>query len=126
MSFIYLASPYSHPNATVRHERFTSALRCAANLYRAGKTVFSPIVHYHPIHLSHDMPTDHGFWKPHNENMLRAASGLYVLDIDGWQDSEGTRHEVEMNTEFARDHMREFCMVSRLGETYMFTKPETW
>ena len=46
---IYLASPYSHPDAVVREQRFRDVCLAAARLIRAGQIVFSPIAHSHPI-----------------------------------------------------------------------------
>ena len=46
---IYLASPFSHPDAGVRQQRFEAACRAAAALIRQGKTVFAPIAHSYGI-----------------------------------------------------------------------------
>ena len=59
---IYLASPYSHPDATVREARFQAACRATASLIRAGHEVFSPIAHSHPL-AAFGLPTDWSFWE---------------------------------------------------------------
>ncbi len=46
---IYLASPYSHPDAVVREYRFRAACQAAASVMRSGQHVFSPIAHSHAI-----------------------------------------------------------------------------
>jgi hypothetical protein len=48
-TMIYLASPYSHADDAIRAQWFDAACRAAAELMRAGHTVYSPIVHGHPI-----------------------------------------------------------------------------
>jgi hypothetical protein len=59
---IYLASPYSHPGPAVRHERFCAARRAAASFVRAGRLVYSSIVHGHPL-VEFGLPTDWAFWR---------------------------------------------------------------
>lgn len=54
---IYLASPSSRPDATVRDHRFQNVCRVAAELMRSGRIVYSPVTHCHPIAL-HGLPTD--------------------------------------------------------------------
>ena len=44
---IYLASPYSHPDPSVREQRFQNACRIAAELMRSGRIVYSPVAHSH-------------------------------------------------------------------------------
>lgn len=97
MSYAYLASPYTHPDPKVMHERFAAAEWALYNyLLRENKTVYSPIVHYHQMALSWDMPKDFDFWMRHNYPMLAKASELLVLNIDGWRESRGVKAEMEM------------------------------
>ena len=49
MSFTYLCSPYSHPDAAVREARYVAACRKAAEYAMRGISVFAPIAHSHPI-----------------------------------------------------------------------------
>ena len=90
---IYLASPYSHPDAQVREARFEAACRVAAELVSAGHVVFSPIVHGHPL-VRFGLPTDWGFWQRHDREHLGQCKLLLVLAIDGWLQSVGVQAEV--------------------------------
>jgi uncharacterized protein DUF1937 len=104
MSFTYLASPYSHPTPLVRQERFNKVTRVAAKMMLHGEVVFSPIAHSHPIALamgSADAPTDHRFWMEQDIPVLRHASKLVVLMLDGWRESKGVGQEIA----FARQAM---------------------
>ena len=97
MSFIYLASPYSHPSAAVREWRYTCALRAAAILMEIQcVAVFSPIAHSHPIaaHLPERLLMDHDFWMAQDLPMLSAATEMRVLTIPGWEDSKGVLREI--------------------------------
>jgi Domain of unknown function (DUF1937) len=92
---IYLASPYSHPDALVCQASFDAACRATADLVHAGRVVFSPIVHGHPL-VRFGLPTDWSFWQRFDQEYLRRCDDVLVLQIDGWQESEGVQAEVEL------------------------------
>ncbi len=92
-TMIYLASPYSHPDAAVRQQRFEAACRVAAELIRRGHVVFSPIAHSHSI-AQHGLPMDWGFWEAQDRRLLAACDELWVLKLDGWQHSRGVQAEI--------------------------------
>ena len=87
---IYLASPYS---ANPEHN-YQLALSATAHMVAAGYIVYSPIVHCHPLHQAANLPQDFAFWRRHNFGILRKASELWVLDIQGWQESIGVQAEI--------------------------------
>jgi nucleoside 2-deoxyribosyltransferase len=91
---IYLASPYSHPDAVVRQKRFEAACRAAAALLRAGFSVFSPIAHSHPIAL-HGVPGTWAFWQQVDREQLRRCQAIVVLRLAGWETSVGVHAEIE-------------------------------
>lgn len=95
---IYLASPYSHPSRNIQEARFEGVERMTALLMDRGLFVYSPIVHCHVLALKYSMPTDAGYWKAYNFNTLRRCDALYILTLDGWQQSKG----VEMELWFAK------------------------
>lgn len=92
---IYLASPYSHPDKQVEQRRFEAVASKCAEFARASLHVYSPIVHWHPIARLHDMPTDYSFYRRINEDMIRRCDGVFVLTLDGWEQSLGIRHEID-------------------------------
>ena len=94
---IYLASPYSHPDAQVREARFHAACRRTAEMTRAGQLVYSPIVHSHPL-AALGLPNDWPFWAEHNRAMLERCDALAVLTLPGWEESRGVAAEVEIAT----------------------------
>ena len=98
---IYLASPYSHPDAAIREERFRAACQAAAQLMRAGNIVYSPIAHSHPIAL-HGLPTDWRFWERHDREHLIRCEELVVLMFDGWRESEGVQAEIRIAGELGK------------------------
>jgi hypothetical protein len=92
---IYVASPYSHSDATVREDRFRAACQAAAALLRAGRCVFSPIAHSHPL-VDFGLPTDWEFWQRYNVEHLQRCEELMVLTLDGWRESIGVQAEIRI------------------------------
>lgn len=92
---IYLASPYSHPDGFIRHCRFLAAMKVTADLLRAGRIVYSPIVHCHEMAREHSFPTEFAFWQNYNFAMIRKSSEFMVLKMPGWEHSHGLFKETE-------------------------------
>lgn len=91
---IFLASPYSHPNPIVQRQRFQDVCRVAGALIRKGHIIYSPIAHSHPIATFARLETDAASWKRANDAFLAVSSELWVLELDGWEDSEGVANEI--------------------------------
>lgn len=96
--FWYLASPYSHPDESVREARFVAACRAAASIAVTGQSVFAPIAGSHPI--AGYMPTnkvcDFDLWMRIDLPILRHAAKLVVLRLEGWDRSPGVAEEMRV------------------------------
>jgi hypothetical protein len=103
MSFIYLASPYSHSNPAVRHWRFKAVNEVAAVLMSSGHIVFSPISHSHPIALDHDLPKGWEFWGRIDSVFVSLCSHVCVLMLPGWEISEGIKEEIELGRKHGKE-----------------------
>lgn len=95
----YLACPYSHPDASVRGDRFKEANRAAGLLMKRGDLVFSPISHTHPIAEECDLPKGWDFWQAFDRAYLSASRLLVVLCIAGWRESVGVQAEIAIARE---------------------------
>lgn len=100
MSYTYLASPYTHPDETVRRLRFEEACAAAARLMAEGEVVFCPIAHSHPIDILFPKPESGEFWKKQDAPFLAGASKVKVLMLPGWAASPGVANEIA----YARTH----------------------
>lgn len=98
---IYLASPYTHPDPAVREVRFRAACRQAAEMFRCGIPVFSPIAYSHAI-AAHDLPLEWDFWARFDEAFLEVCSEVWVLTLDGWRESRGVQAEIELAHELGK------------------------
>lgn len=92
---IYLISPYSHSDESVREERYDAAVDATAALIKRGNIVFSPIVHCHPLALKHSLPKDHVYWKKYDQAFIEWADVGYVLRIPGWKGSLGVMSDIK-------------------------------
>lgn len=90
----YLASPYTHPDPQIMERRFQQAMTCTAKLIHEGRIIYSPILHFHPIALAHDLPKDFSFWQEINKQILSRCDRLLVLKLSGWNYSEGVQGEM--------------------------------
>lgn len=95
---IYLASPYSHRDPAVMEERFDKVTAVAAQLINRGHIIYSPIMHFHPIAVRHELPREFAFWKEVNLQILKRCDELWILDLIGLHESAGVHAE----REFAR------------------------
>jgi len=91
---IFIASPYSHPEAEVRHLRFLSALRYANSLIARGRPAFSAIAYGHPFAVELEAPTNFHHWRDFNHHMIDVAREVHVLLLYGWEDSQGVADEI--------------------------------
>jgi hypothetical protein len=106
---VYLASPYSHPDPFVQRQRFwrvtEAAAQLAKQLAKDNVAFYIPITMTHPLecvlkgddtNLSHEewMKFDSAFWPKCDE--------LWVLTLDGWQESVGVKEEIKHFTEVGK------------------------
>ena len=95
MKLIYIASPYTGTPDEMDH-RFHLAVWYVSKLCNEGHVAYSPIVHFHPVAIHHDLPRDIEYWKRHNTAMLRRSENLHVLKIEGWDISSGVKFEMDL------------------------------
>jgi hypothetical protein len=93
--FLYLASPYSHPDPAVRVSRYVRTCKAVGVLMlQHGLVVYSPISHSYVVALYNNLPHDYAFWSRVDEVMIDAAGAFGVLMLDGWNTSQGVRSEL--------------------------------
>lgn len=95
---IYLASPYSHPEAAVRQQRYEAAVAACAELWRRGHVAFSPIAHSHPISM-HGIEGTWEEWLEFDTAILAICDEVRVLTIDGYGKSRGVLEELRIARE---------------------------
>lgn len=108
---IYLASPYSHPDQSVRELRYQINVRVTVELIQKGYAIFSPIVYAHPF-TEQGLPTDWSYWNRYDRDYLTHCDLMLVLQLDGWEESEGVQAEI--------------TIAERLGTPVWYHNPASW
>ena len=88
---IYLAAPFSDPNPEVSRRRLDEVNDYATHLLSRGVLAFSPLSHGAPLE-SPDIPNH--VWYELGLRIMEGCDELYLLVLEGWEDSEGVRMEL--------------------------------
>jgi hypothetical protein len=96
---IYVASPYSGDEEAA-YKKVCHV--CCEIVCNRPWAVFSPIAHWHPIVTKYKLPTDAEYWWNINKEYLRKADVLLIVQLDGWDQSEGIKKEIEFATELRK------------------------
>lgn len=94
-SYVYIASPYSHPNKKIMQDRYEAVMKYAAKCTKNGEIVYSPIAHNHAMALHENLPHSWDFWSHIDFAFLKHAESLRVFCLDGWSESTGVKGEIE-------------------------------
>lgn len=129
---IYLACPYTSPDAGVREQRYWDVTKMAARLMADGsRLVYSPITHSHAM-LPFGLPVEFEFWRSHARAMIAACESLWVYCLAGWEHSIGVREEVSISMELGKPVLyltkkgERFILVDSHHQTMAFiTLPKT-
>ena len=89
---IYLAAPFKHPDPEVSRRRLEEVNRYAAHLLSRGSLAVSPLSHGAQLD-SPDIPDS--VWYELGLRIMEGCDELWLLALDGWEDSEGVRMELE-------------------------------
>lgn len=93
---IYLSQPYSHSDAAIVNGRYICACNMSARLLKQGKMVYSPIAHGHSIAVDGDgADITWEQWMDHSLQMLALCDVMYVLTLNGWEQSRGVSREIQ-------------------------------
>ena len=89
---IYLAALFSHPDSEVSRRRLEQVNRYAAHLLSQRRIVFSPLSHGAPL----DSPNiPNSVWYALGLRMMEGCDELWLLALDGREDSDGVRLELQ-------------------------------
>lgn len=122
--FIYLATPYSHPDPDRRILRYQAAEQISKDIALRRIAVYCPIVHWHFAAVNHELPTDHEFWEAQNHPFMIACDEAWFVKLDGWEQSRGMTAEAQFcrglnvpmkwfNLEELYGHLQTYCSSPR-------------
>jgi hypothetical protein len=94
--FYYLTSPYTRYPGGI-YAAHADCCREAGLLMRAGISFFSPIAQGHSIARWGDIDAlNQRMWMAFDRPMMDAACGLIVLQLPGWEASDGVDEEIKI------------------------------
>lgn len=90
----YLACPFAHKDKDIMKLRLDIVTKVSAKLHEEGRFVFSPLTHNNPLI---DLGVEQSWekWQSFDLSMLMKCDALYVLKLEGWQESKGVQHEIK-------------------------------
>lgn len=96
---IYVAAPYTHPDPAVVKQRMLDFAATMAELIRQGEHPVSPLMnHFLVDYVETDFPLSWDYWREYSYALLSVSKALYVIKMDGWEQSTGVQAEIEMAT----------------------------
>jgi len=95
---VFVISPYTHKNPDVVRDRVNRAEKYIAKLTMEGIVAYSTIAAMDHLVHKFELPNDYTYWKNHCTKMVSAAKEVYVLCLEGWEDSVGVQDEIKVAT----------------------------
>jgi len=86
----YLASPFTGHDPENILEINSQAM---TYLLKQGFYVFSPILH---TYIISEASNQHWFWMNQDFTILKRCDALIILDIEGWESSQGVQEEIAL------------------------------
>jgi len=93
---IFIISPYTDDDFDVRNRRAMEADTYVSELTQQGKVCYSAISAMHHLLYIGELPGTWDYWRMHCEVMIMHAYEVHVLCLDGWEQSEGVKAEMEI------------------------------
>lgn len=93
---IYLVSPCSHEDESIRQAQAEAVSHVTAELMGRGLAVYSPIAYSHPLARRHCLPFGWGYWQKIHLNIIAVCDSLWVLKLDGWEESIDVQAVIEI------------------------------
>jgi len=122
MKLVYLASVYSWPyddtvTPKIKEKRFRLAAKVSGKLMSKdlGVFIFSPIAHSHPQQKYAKLPFDFN-WYTRDLALLAKCDELWILEMEGWDKSEGIQKEITA----AKELDKPIKMVTQRGRVYAY------
>jgi len=102
---IFLISPYSHDDPTVRVEWIRLARSCVCWGLLQGYPVFSPWSYGHQfLRALPELQSNASLWHDLFAPMLKASDTVWLLMLDGWDENPGAM------AQFVQAHLRKKTM----------------
>ena len=116
MSLIYLSIPYSHPDQSIRTGRMAAFWKACAHLIEHEYHVVSPMSMEPALKHLPNNQADWNTWEKYCVDLLSASEEVWVLQLEGWDKSQGVQGEIdyakELNKTVRYLHPEDFSVQS--------------
>lgn len=98
-NMIAITGPYNHQDPMVKEERVNIITSACLTLLLSGKTAITPLT-YGLMLIEHskkkgvEIPDTFNYWEKFCLDFIESSDEVYVLNIDGWEDSKGVAAEI--------------------------------
>lgn len=101
LSVVFLGGPYWHEDPEVRSWRAVQYSKAVAAIVTgpSGEStmVYSPVAYGHAIDgYFDDRGVSESYWRRHGIAMLRRSDQLWILKLEGWEESRGLEAELDV------------------------------
>jgi len=90
---IFISIPYTHEDPKVVEYRIKEAQKYFMYLLSRGDTPIAPVIIGHFMVINFKAPAALDRWIGYCRAMLRCSDEMHILDLDGWQTSNGVADE---------------------------------
>lgn len=91
---LYVAAPYGHADPSVIQDRMGQVNAFIGNLLAQGYGVVSPLLYVPLLAGNPALGSNWAFWKDIGESLLLKADAVALLELPGWEESEGVQGEL--------------------------------
>ena len=74
--------------------RYEAVVHAAAMMFKSDFMLIEPIASCHEKSLRYDLPGGYKFWQKRDRKYISLTSGIIVLTLPGWKESEGVTDEI--------------------------------
>lgn len=98
MEVVYVSAPYSHANAKMVEARMDLFCLAVSRLIPRGLATISPLYNHYVLRIAPELGKDWAAWKEYSKTLVLQAQRLIVLQMEGWEKSEGVAEEMKLAT----------------------------
>ena len=100
---VYLAAPYSDDDSDVKEQRIANFCLVDAKLSLDGYYTVSPLLKSLLFRYTSKVPSTWDFWQGYGEELLKPCKKMFVIMLDGWEESEGVQAEINLANKYNVD-----------------------
>jgi hypothetical protein len=93
---VFVITPYRHENSKIVEQRVKTVNLYVGSLTQAGLVVYSTVSAMHHLAEMCSLPSDWKYWEKHCATMIECSKVVHLLQLDGWEESEGVQGEIEI------------------------------